>query len=66
MKITKFAHSCLLIEVAGAKILTDLGSWNPEIPEVSGLNAILITHEHTDHFDIEKLKAVVSNNPVIS
>ncbi len=63
MKITKYAHSCLLLEVDGAKILTDLGSWNPEVPEVSDLNAILITHEHADHFDIEKLKTMLSNNP---
>ena len=62
MKITKYAHSCLLIEIDGAKILTDLGSWNPEIPDVSDLNAILITHEHADHFDIEKLKMLLSKN----
>lgn len=62
MKITKFAHSCLLIEVDGTKILTDLGSWNPEVPDVSGLDAVLITHEHQDHFDIEKLKALLAQN----
>lgn len=65
MKITKYAHSCLLIEVDGVNILTDLGSWNPEVPEVSNLNAILITHEHADHFDIEKLKALISKNPEV-
>lgn len=63
MRITKYAHSCLLIEIDGARILTDLGSWNPEVPEVSSLTAILITHEHADHFDIEKLKTLVSKNP---
>lgn len=63
MKITKYAHSCLLLEVDGVKILTDLGSWNPEVPEVSDLNAVLITHEHADHFDIEKLKILLSKNP---
>lgn len=63
MKITKYAHSCLLLEVDGVKTLTDLGSWNPEVPEVSDLNVILITHEHADHFDIEKLKTLVSKNP---
>lgn len=62
MKITKYAHSCLLIEVDGVRILTDLGSWNNEVPEVSDLNAILITHEHADHFDIEKLKVLLSKN----
>lgn len=62
MKVTKFAHSCLLIEVDGAKILTDLGSWNSEVPEVSNLDAVLITHEHQDHFDINKLKELLAKN----
>lgn len=62
MKITKFAHSCLLIEIDGVKILTDLGSWNPEVPAVSGLAVVLITHEHQDHFDVEKLKILLSKN----
>ena len=63
MKITKYANSCLLLEIDGTKILTDLGSWNPEVPEVSDLDAVLITHEHADHFDIEKLKILLSKNP---
>ncbi|HWH07419.1 MAG TPA: MBL fold metallo-hydrolase [Candidatus Paceibacterota bacterium] len=63
MKITKYAHSCLLLEIDNVKILTDLGSWNPDVPEVSDLNAILITHEHADHFDVEKLKSLVAKNP---
>jgi len=63
MRITKFAHSCLLIEVDGTKILTDLGSWNTEVPNVSNLDAVLITHEHGDHFDIDKLKELLSKNP---
>lgn len=62
MIITKFAHSCLLIEVDGAKILTDLGSWNLEVPEVSNLDAVLITHEHQDHFDVDKLKELLAKN----
>jgi L-ascorbate metabolism protein UlaG (beta-lactamase superfamily) len=63
MKVTKYAHSCLLIEEEGAKVLTDLGSWNPEVPEITGLDAILITHEHADHFDVEKLNTLLSANP---
>lgn len=62
MKVTKYAHSCLLIEIGDTKILTDLGLWNPEVPEVTDLDMILITHEHADHFDIEKLKTLLYAN----
>ncbi len=63
MRITKIIHSCLLIETDVARILTDVGSMNPAAPDVANLDAILITHEHADHFDIEKLKVVLANNP---
>jgi L-ascorbate metabolism protein UlaG (beta-lactamase superfamily) len=63
MRITKLGHSCVLVEEGDTKILTDLGSLNPNVPEVENLDAILITHEHADHFDIEKLRAVLAKNP---
>lgn len=63
MKITKHAQSCLLIEVDGVKLLTDIGSYSTEVPDVSGLSCVLITHEHQDHFDLEKLQTVLSQNP---
>ncbi len=62
MKVTRLGHSCLLVEEAGVKVMTDPGSWN-ELPEITGLQAILITHEHPDHCDIEKIKALVATNP---
>lgn len=62
MKITKFAHSCLLVEESGVHILTDIGSWNT-VPNVTGLDVILITHEHADHFDLGLLERVLETNP---
>lgn len=63
MKITKYAQSCLLIDVDGVKLLTDIGSYSTEVPDVSGLSAVLITHEHQDHLDIEKLQEILARNP---
>ncbi len=65
MNITRFEHSCMLVEEQGVRILTDLGSWTEGVPEFDALSALLITHEHHDHFDIEKLKTLSEMNPGI-
>ncbi len=62
MKITKFGHCCLLIEVKGKRILTDPGSWSTLQNDVTSLDVVLITHEHADHLHIESLEAILANN----
>lgn len=63
MKITKFGHSCLLIEEEGARILIDPGSWSSSQNSVQNIDAILITHEHPDHTDPQSLKQILGSNP---
>ncbi|MGD1003372.1 MAG: MBL fold metallo-hydrolase [Minisyncoccia bacterium] len=64
MHITKLGHCCLVLEENGVKILTDPGSFTTEpVKAVTGINIILITHEHTDHYHIESIEAVLKNNP---
>jgi L-ascorbate metabolism protein UlaG (beta-lactamase superfamily) len=63
MKIHKIGHCCLVIEDRGAKLLTDPGTFSTGQNDVTGLDAVLITHEHTDHFHIDSLKVVVDKNP---
>lgn len=62
MKITKFGHCCLLIEVKGVRILTDPGNYNAT-PMVDGIDAILLTHEHQDHCHVESLQVILAKNP---
>lgn len=61
MKITKFGHCCLLIEVGEFRILTDPGNYNTT-PEVENIDVILISHEHQDHLHIDALKALLAKN----
>lgn len=63
MKITKLGHCCLLIEDNGKTIMTDPGQWSTAQNEVKGVDIVLITHEHPDHFHMESLKKVLANNP---
>lgn len=64
MKITKLGHCALILEEHDVRLLTDPGSYTVEAQDqVVGLDAIIITHEHQDHFHIDSLKAVLKNNP---
>jgi glyoxylase-like metal-dependent hydrolase (beta-lactamase superfamily II) len=52
MRVTKFVHSCLLVEHDGKAVLIDPGtfSWPAiEIGSLPPLDAVLITHLHPDH-----------------
>lgn len=63
MKITKYGHCCLLLEVFGLRVLTDPGIWSQGFRELTDINLILITHEHKDHLHIEGVQEILHNNP---
>lgn len=56
MKITKYGHACVRLENNGRAIVIDPGVMTPEPDAVAGAEAVLITHEHFDHFDPEGLR----------
>jgi L-ascorbate metabolism protein UlaG (beta-lactamase superfamily) len=63
MKITKFGHCCMLLEIDGIMIVTDPGNFTTAQNGLEGIDAVLITHEHADHFHIESVKAILAKNP---
>ncbi|MBT0772691.1 MBL fold metallo-hydrolase [Kineosporia sp. J2-2] len=63
MRITHIGHSCLLVETGGARILTDPGAFAEGFEDLTGLDAIAITHQHMDHLDTERLPALLAGNP---
>lgn len=63
MRITKLGHSCLHVVEGDADILIDPGTFSAGFETLTGLTGILITHEHFDHLDLDRLPALVAANP---
>lgn len=56
MRITKFGHACVRIEYDGRSVVLDPGVFT-DLSAVDGAGAVLVTHEHPDHYDAERLRA---------
>jgi L-ascorbate metabolism protein UlaG (beta-lactamase superfamily) len=69
MKITKFVHSCLLVEMpppVNRTALFDPGSFSTiDIDRLQYLDDIVITHAHGDHFDMDLIKKLVAKFPSV-
>jgi len=63
MRLTKFGHSCLLVEEQRARMLLDPGTLSNGFEELQGLTAILYTHQHADHLDPGRLPGLLDHNP---
>ncbi|MEU3183553.1 MBL fold metallo-hydrolase [Streptomyces sp. NPDC006923] len=62
MKLTKKTHACIRLEKDGRTLVIDPGAYSEEDAAV-GADAILVTHEHADHFDEGRLRAGLEGNP---
>jgi L-ascorbate metabolism protein UlaG (beta-lactamase superfamily) len=61
--LTHFGHSCLHADIDGTTLLFDPGTFSHGFEGITGLSAILITHQHPDHADPQRLPALVEANP---
>ena len=55
MRITKFGHACVRVEQNGNTLVLDPGAFTG-LDAVDGATAILITHEHADHWTVDHLR----------
>jgi len=71
MKITKFVHSCLLVEMpepVNRTVLFDPGMMSEQALDVGKLeflDDIVITHSHGDHLSMNLLKQLVEKFPQV-
>ncbi|MFF7631691.1 MBL fold metallo-hydrolase [Kitasatospora sp. NPDC008050] len=64
MRLTKFGHACVRIEQDGTTLVIDPGAFT-EPEAVQGADALLITHEHFDHFTEDQVRAALAANPAL-
>ncbi|MFM9445937.1 MBL fold metallo-hydrolase [Streptomyces acidiscabies] len=62
MQLTKKSHACVRLEKDGRTLVLDPGVFS-EADAAVGADAILITHEHPDHFSEAHLRAALEANP---
>jgi L-ascorbate metabolism protein UlaG (beta-lactamase superfamily) len=61
VRVTKFTHSCLRLEGDGV-LVVDPGGFS-ERAALTGADAVLITHEHQDHLDVDAVSEAVTRRP---
>lgn len=64
MEIIRFGHAALLVTTDETRVLVDPGAFcRPEVFALDALDAIVVTHQHPDHLDPERVGTLLDANP---
>ncbi len=63
MQITKYEHACFVVSIGDKKLVVDPGSFTVPLPDTNNVVAVVITHEHQDHWTPEHLQRILDNSP---
>ena len=63
MQLTKYEHACFAIEKDGVHLIVDPGNFTSDLVIPENIAAVVITHEHPDHFDQSQLDKIIAKNP---
>ena len=63
MMLTNYEHACFTLEKDGKLLVVDPGTYTTDLGAPENVVAIVVTHEHPDHFDPAALGALVAHNP---
>lgn len=63
MELTKYEHACVTVAKDSQVLVVDPGNWTTDFTAPDHVVAVIITHEHADHFDNEHIAAILDKNP---
>ncbi|MBC6461331.1 MBL fold metallo-hydrolase [Actinomadura sp. HBU206391] len=63
MLLTKLGHACVRLSKDDRTLVIDPGALTPEDDAFAGADAVLITHEHFDHFEGDRLRRAMAADP---
>jgi L-ascorbate metabolism protein UlaG (beta-lactamase superfamily) len=63
MQLTKLGHACVRLRKDDRTLVIDPGGLTPEDDAITGAEAVLITHEHFDHLEAERLRKALAEDP---
>src|SRR5690606_36596883 len=63
MRLTKLGHACVQISKDDRSVVIDPGAFSEASAALATADAVLITHEHFDHFDADALRAAMAERP---
>lgn len=65
MTIKRYEHACLVVNQGQSKLVIDPGVYSPSFKDFEGVSVVVITHVHADHFDVDKVKAIIAASPSV-
>ncbi len=60
-RLTRWGHSCVRLDRDSAALVIDPGSFSALDRALAGTTAVLVTHEHVDHVDVERVAAATKD-----
>jgi len=63
MHLTKYGHSCVRFDDGDRSLVIDPGAFSDVAAALDGVGAVLITHEHFDHLDQERVRSALAGDP---
>ena len=65
MRVTKHHHAALTVRESGKTLVIDPGSFTDPLVDLGEVVAIVLTHEHPDHWTPDHLDRLLRNPPAL-